>query len=151
VLVSKQKHLEPDELAFLRDAATFHENSGLVRERMNPKFVGRMFEAELVRRQLKVFQRMILFGRNGKSLNKLMVIGNDILMKGGTFKVQHDGCAMFASLIMQTKEMKLYAKQYNDYITLDGTHGTNQYSLVMMPATLVNQRQPKRLNVLTMD
>lgn len=137
VMITKQKQFNHDELEFIKGAAEFNENSGLIREKMNSRFAGRMFDVELIRRQIKLFQKEI-FGKNGQCLNKLMMIGNDLIRNGGIFNITHNGCMRLNSIIVQTSEMGLYAKQYNDFIMVDGTHGTNQYSLIMMPVTAID-------------
>ena len=74
--VKKKRHLKPEELAFLRDAAMFQENSGIVRERMNMKFPGRIFDAKLLRRQLRSLVQEI-HGKNGMSMDRIMMIGHN--------------------------------------------------------------------------
>jgi hypothetical protein len=57
VTVTKKIHLNAKELAYLRDAAMFHEKSGTVRERMCMKFPGRSFDATLIQRVMKKMQQ----------------------------------------------------------------------------------------------
>lgn len=54
----------------------FQENSGIVRERMNMKFPGRIFDAKLLRRQLRSLVQEI-HGKNGMSMDRIMMIGHN--------------------------------------------------------------------------
>lgn len=104
---------------------------------MNSKFTNRIFDADLIKRQLKSLNSEI-HGKNGESMNRMMEIGKETLSNGGLFDVEHDTTLKFKSAIVQSKEMRSYADIYNDYIILDGTHGTNKYRLIMMPTTVVD-------------
>ena len=91
----------------------------------------------MLRRQLRSLVQEI-HGKNGMSMDRILMIGHNVVGEGGIMKCEHDATLRLKSVIVQTKEMGEYAKIYNDFIILDGTHGTNKYRLIVMPATVID-------------
>ena len=137
ICIDCQEDLLPKEIDWLQSFAIHNENSGMVRERMNALFSPRMFTPALVSRQLTKLKKATQ-GNTGMCMGRLMEIGHGLIQSGGLFILEHDGSMRLSSVIVQSKQMRKYAEVYNDFCILDGTHGTNQYKLILMPVTLVD-------------
>jgi hypothetical protein len=136
--VKSEKQLTTDEQKYLCDLAIYtNENIGKIRGSMQKKFQGRTYDTNLLTRVVKK-DRDDYHGKGRDKINDLRKRGEWEKSRGGAYDEYIDDTFRLTSFILQTKEMRLYASMYNDFVILDGTHGTNKYGLIMEPPTLVD-------------
>lgn len=137
-LIHREKELTRCEAHFIRDLAIFTcDNIGKIRENMQRKYLNRNYESNLLKRVVNKY-RDDYFGKGRDQINQLVRHGNQMKENGGAFDLYIDGTFRLKAFILQTKEMRSYASMYNDFVILDGTHGTNRYGLILEPPTLVD-------------
>lgn len=126
---------ENKHIAFL--ACYTSDNTTKIRTAMENKFSGTSYEYNVLSRIVKK-HRDCHFGLGRDKMSHLIQLGIDEVKRGGTFVHELDDCLRLQSFILQTREMKLYTDVYNDFVILDGTHGTNRYGLILEPPVIVD-------------
>ena len=138
-LVDRQKDLTEEELLYLQDRAKIGlgKDVAKVKIEMARKFFNRNYKSDLLRRVLVKYSEEY-FGKGHDKIPALVRMGECERERGGAFRVYIDDACQLRGFIFQIKEMREYASTYNDFVILDGTHGTNKYGLILEPATVVD-------------
>ena len=109
----------------------------MIRINMQRKFLGQTYSTDLIKRVVNKY-RDDYYGKGREQINALMRRAEAEKKRGGAFESNIDDTLRLNAFILQTKEMREYAPLYNDFVILDGTHGTNRYGLILEPPTLVD-------------
>lgn len=136
--IFSERQLNAEEKAFICSQALYSsDNVGKIRLNMQRKFPNRTYSADLLKRVTNKY-RDDFFGKGRDQINELISRGLAEKERGGAFEHNIDDSLRLKAFILQTKEMREYAPLYNDFVILDGTHGTNKYGLILEPPTLVD-------------
>jgi hypothetical protein len=137
-MVCRKAQLTDSEISHLRERALYgtEKNIAKIKMEMTRKFK-RNFRSRLLRRIINKY-RDKFYGNGRDQIPDLVKWGELERQNGGAFKMFSDNMCQVRAFIFQTKEMREYAKAYNDFIILDGTHGTNQYGLTLEPPTIID-------------
>lgn len=129
--VSKEKQLTFDENAYLTYIGK-HCSYGMpsILETMNSKFMGRTYDRNMLWRVINKVKDCE-YGPDRHRIPELIEMAKKHEATGGVYKIGHDSETFrLNKFILQTHSMKCYAKLYNDFTSIDYTHGGNKYKLL---------------------
>ena len=140
-LVSKRDDATLEEIQFIRQCAELHCTIPQAADGLRRRFGkanSRTYEPVFVKNQLNT-ARDEIFGKDRHRMKELMEHGLQTRKRGGVWETDVSDTFMLSGVRYQSPFMRQLAVQYGCYFfTCDGTYGTNQYGLTMIPLVTVD-------------
>jgi hypothetical protein len=134
--ISLLNQMRPAEIQLATSLAKYNLDLSKVREILEGTNPGRTYAMPLLARLLEKGKTMHL-GEDPHSMTKFMEFGFSLRAKGGVFNFELSNEQQLCVAYMQTHRMQQYAKQFNDFVIIDGTHNVCMYDLRLLPYTVV--------------
>jgi hypothetical protein len=132
-----KEHLTKQELELITTFAQQGSKAAMIRQCLTLAFPSRIYDYDLI----KNLQRAALVAYHGGDsdmMNKFIKLGDKINASGGIFKFAASIDRQLTDVFICLPEMMNYVKEYNDYITEDGSHGMNKFDQQTMISNCVD-------------